>query len=522
MMPFQEWQATNDQYLSTRLAWLRNRIQSFIEQGSDPDFGSPPVEDRSVAEKNTDFVDASSSDFEPPIDSNESIDSVGPVNFDSENCPALEFLAGRLGLSDYEKNVILLCVAMEMDTRFPGLCQRLHGDLNKPFPTFSMCMALLDQPAWDAVSPERPLRKFQLIEIIQPSGVPLVASCLKADERIVNFVKGLNYLDDRLASMLEPINVLPENLQLPPSQELIVTAIVNSLVFATGTGRHLPVIQLLGSDSPGKRQVAERVAAEFGLRLQKLSTAAIPVDCRELDVFARLWERESLLLPLALYIDASDTSERGPEMAATGRLLSRTKSLVFLETRILYSVSDSNTDVYDVDKPTISEQYELWLRHIEESDKQLAAILASQFNLDCLSIHQIAERSQSGSYLHPVLEDQTGDLSSSTSSPRSIWGNPPVFATDPILRNWHSESNARLTGTIWFCRPSKQSCCNKSSVRFRIETRCMRIGVSPTNTIVAWESVCYLRARAVPEKRWPPRLSPESSNSTCTALISRR
>src|SRR6185312_9121346 len=41
---------------------------------------------------------------------------------DEAHAPALAILANRLGLSAFERDVLLLCIGMELDTRFPTLC----------------------------------------------------------------------------------------------------------------------------------------------------------------------------------------------------------------------------------------------------------------------------------------------------------------------------------------------------------------------------------------------------------------
>ena len=94
---------------------------------------------------------------------------------------------------------------MELDTRIAGLCARAQDDPQKNFPTFALALALFDEPSWDALSPERPLRFWRLIEISQLGAQPLTASALRADERIVNYLKGLNHLDERLSSLLSPL-----------------------------------------------------------------------------------------------------------------------------------------------------------------------------------------------------------------------------------------------------------------------------------------------------------------------------
>ena len=88
------------------------------------------------------------------------------------------------------------------------------------------------RPAWDALSPQRPLRYWRLVEVYQEAAQPLVASALRADERIVNYIKGLNQLDDRLAHLLRPAeDVLGP---LTPSQE---AAVLDGLVARTDRTR---------------------------------------------------------------------------------------------------------------------------------------------------------------------------------------------------------------------------------------------------------------------------------------------
>src|SRR5262249_42753405 len=115
--------------------------------------------------------------------------------------PALAILSRNFDLSRFEQEILLLCAAMELDTRTAALCARAQDAPVRPSPTFALAMALFDDPAWDALSPEGPLRHWRLIEINQPGAQPLTTSALRADERVVNFLKGLNYLDDRLAPL---------------------------------------------------------------------------------------------------------------------------------------------------------------------------------------------------------------------------------------------------------------------------------------------------------------------------------
>ncbi len=175
-------------------------------------------------------------------------------------------------MSDFELETLLLCAAMELDTRIAGLCARAQGDANRPFPTFALALSLFDEPAWDVLSPERPLRHWRLIEINQPGVLPLVASTLRADERIVNYLKGLNYLDDRLAPLLVPFDAVPGDEGLPVSQQQAVDQAATYIEHSLGNGQP-PVVQLLGMDPLSKQLVAWQAARSLACR----STASPPI-----------------------------------------------------------------------------------------------------------------------------------------------------------------------------------------------------------------------------------------------------
>src|SRR6185312_14086007 len=135
--------------------------------------------------------------------------------------------------------------SMELDTRIATLCARVQDDPNKPYPTFALALALFDSPSWDVLSPERPLRHWRLIEINQPGAQPLTISPVRADERIVNYVKGLDYLDDRLASFVAPFEINGGQIKLPDSQQALVQQIkeywIQALRQSTATSM-LPVV----------------------------------------------------------------------------------------------------------------------------------------------------------------------------------------------------------------------------------------------------------------------------------------
>ena len=307
--------------------------------------------------------------------------------------PALEQLSRRFGLSPFEANVLLLCVAMELDTRIAGLCAQAQGDPQRTYPTFALALALFDEPAWEALVPERPLRYWRLLEINQPGATPLTASSLRADERIVHYIKGANYLDDRLTPLLSPLYLQSEPNgalpALPESQQQAVDAIVRYWSQAPAHSP-LPVAQLLGPDAASKHLVAQQATAALGRQLCRLSVEMLPTNQSELEALARLWQRECLLLPLALYLDAQEVESSEPQMATVQRFLARSDGLFMLGVRQALPHFGRTTFAVEIARPTPLEQQAAWVSALGKEHGHEAKLLAGQFSLNLAEIGRLA------------------------------------------------------------------------------------------------------------------------------------
>lgn len=306
---------------------------------------------------------------------------------DPHYTPALMLLSQRLGLTDFERDTLLLCAAMELDTRIATLCARAQGETGRPYPTFALALALFDNPAWDVLSPERPLRYWRLIEIHQPGVQPLVTSAIKIDERIVNYLKGLNYLDDRLVPFMTPVASSSE--ALPPSQARMADAIVARL---EGAAQAPPLVQLAGADGASKLAVLGQAAAQLGLTVYRLAADHVPLALADQDTLSRLWQRECILLPIALYVDAGALDHGGAQAAALLRILGRGTGVTFLDTREPWpdAGAHAGSALFDIAKPNQEEQRAVWLELLGQDQVGLAARLAGQFNFNRSAIQAVA------------------------------------------------------------------------------------------------------------------------------------
>lgn len=361
------WQKNNDEYLSAAIFWLRLRLMHLIEQ-QHMEFDSlslqktTPVSEPQIEQAFAVMQQAAASD--PP--------------------PALIILSNRLGLEQFETQILLLCAAMEFDTRIGALCAKAQSDAAQRYPTFALALALFDNPVWAALSPERPLRYWQLIEINQPAAQPLTISALRVDERIVNYLKGLNYLDDRLKPLIVPMTDAID--VLPPSQQQQAESIVQHIHASS----HLPIVNLFGADSISKRAISKHAAEALGLNVYRLSAEVLPAAWTELETLARLFERECCLLPIALYLDVQDNDKELPAVNRFLARLGRQSGLVFLDTRESWSQVGRDILMLDIAKPTLAEQEGIWHQLLGECAGSISALLAGQFNLNFPEIQRIA------------------------------------------------------------------------------------------------------------------------------------
>jgi hypothetical protein len=311
--------------------------------------------------------------------------------------PALLLLSDLLRLTPFERDIILLCAGMELDTRIPALCAQALGNPDQPYPTYALALSLFDSPSWDALSPQRPLRYWRLIDVHSTGAQPLTAAPLRADERILNYIKGLNALDERLALLISQVDGAG-GAELPPSQRAKADHILSQWE-QTGTHQTPPVAVMLGTDASAKLLVAQHVADTLQRQLYRVGIDALPAPHADTEWLGRLWQRESALLPLALYLDAHVEGAPPEAHVALDRFISRavrSNSIMMLGSREPLARMSFSAFSLDVSRPTPSEQRAEWLGVLSEGldagQRQRAANrLAGQFSLNTAEIRRIAQ-----------------------------------------------------------------------------------------------------------------------------------
>jgi hypothetical protein len=258
--------------------------------------------------------------------------------------PAIDALAMLFGLSGFERDLLLLCAGVEMDSAILQRCAEISGRGSRSAMSFGLALARLAAPHWSALAPGRPLRRYRLIEIDAAQG--LTTAPLRIDERILHYLAGVNTLDARLEFQLarcEPPTWMAEPHRMA----------AHRAAQALGAGE-APVIALCGEDADGQRDAAAFAAERLGLQLYETQAEALPTGA-ELAQFATLWEREALLLPGALLVACP--ADGLP--AATRRFVERASAPLFVSCREPIALNRPMLR-FDVDKPEPAEQKRLW------------------------------------------------------------------------------------------------------------------------------------------------------------------
>lgn len=293
--------------------------------------------------------------------------------------PAIEQLTQLFGLSDFERDLLLLCAGVEMDSSLAGACAQVQGSPQRNYVTFGLAMAVLSQPHWSALTPSRPLRLYRLIE--PQAGAGLVSSPLRIAERALHYLAGINAMDPQLESLVRmaasPEWIAEEHRPIALGAASIIENYAD----------HSPVIHLCGDDPQGQEDVAALAARNTGHRLFTLEAEDVPAMGSDLDQLILLWQRESLLVRAVLLIQCGVAGLTQPAR----HLVEKLPGFMFLASREPLRLNRTFVR-FDVDKPSPVEQKRLWERALGEKALGAAHLngtlddLSEQFRLSARMI----------------------------------------------------------------------------------------------------------------------------------------
>jgi ATP-dependent 26S proteasome regulatory subunit len=222
-------------------------------------------------------------------------------------------LAQRFALDALDVDILLVCLAVELDTRYEKLYAYLQDDVTRTRPGIDLVLALLvPDPlariaAREHLAADAPLRRARLIELFEDASRPaptFIGRLLRIDERVVSYLLGSDRLDARIASQacIEIPHDTLDALVLPAS-------VLRGLgTLARDRAHDLPVaVHLQGPPGAGKRTLARAVCRERGIAFLCVDVARLLDDAEaNVAIHFALIAREARLADAALYMNGFD------------------------------------------------------------------------------------------------------------------------------------------------------------------------------------------------------------------------
>ena len=315
----------------------------------------------------------------------------------------LDTLAARFELTPFERDVVLLCLAPELDPAFERLYAYLQDDATRRFATPHMALTLLADgefsgPERAGFLPEAPLRRWRLVTVESAGSAAFIGRPLHIDERLVDYLLGINRLDERCHRLVRSA----PDAQISSCQRDLAARLATWL----GTGAHRQrLLNLVGQPDSGRLAIAQAACHQAGLNLLALDPHALYAAGPERGELIALLEREAILLGLVFYLDHDGL--KPDEAHALLRELERCAAPLIVASREHISCEREMLAV-TVARPDAPSQSELWRRALGGSAGSLNGEIDSiveQFDFGPGGIARTVALAENQAALHGPSED---------------------------------------------------------------------------------------------------------------------
>jgi len=281
------WGERNHEWLVAALARLRDRIQA--QRGEPGAWQSRGVEDCLADETTLGFT------------------------------PALLWCGSEFGLTPFERELLLLAAGVELDQRLRASIAALNNGV--PTISFAMALAILTQPHWDALSPDAPLRYWQLVTVDEDgvgAGGTLTRAPIRIDERVLHFITGVAADDTVLSGRARRID--PADIAIGDTDDVLAERVARAFTKKAERST-IVVVHTEAPDSVGLRDVALAAVRRVAQSALWVVASDLPTDGAELVRLGRRVHREGALadaLPV-LAVDAASSESTAVSFARAMR-----------------------------------------------------------------------------------------------------------------------------------------------------------------------------------------------------------
>ena len=341
-------------------------------------------------------------------------------------------LATLFGLRPFEQDVMIVCVAPDIDLRYERLYAYLQDDVTRRRPTVDLVLRLLTQSlderaeARAMFASNAPLLGHCLLSVVgeeASSQLSLLARPLRVDERIVEYLLGSDRPDPRVEAFGKLTSPdLGAQWRLPDNTQL---AGLVDVLRVTSAERPGAVIYVHGAPGSGKRATIETLCASAGRPLLTIDLPGLLAATPERMLAGSLAAivREAVLQEAVLCLDGFDAmlrddTDTGYARGLLQRLLRSHRGDVLLLGESRWEpalwLTESNAIRLELGALSIADRVRLWRCEFDGtlSDRQVSE-LAGQFRLtDTDTLRAVANDAASRAHLRGAIQMDIQDVRS--------------------------------------------------------------------------------------------------------------
>ena len=317
------------------------------------------------------------------------------------------------GLTQFETDILLICIAPELDLRYERIYAYLKDDVTRKRPSLDLVLNILSESFTTKIearrlfSSDRPLLKYELVQFFaDPSSLhpPLLAQYLKIDERIISYLLESDASDSWLPSYctsIQPDVHLEEMLLSSELKKRLSLLAKQNKIDDKGM-----ILYFQGDYGLGKQTAAEALCSQSQLGLLVVDLKKLTVSDRfsfQKNVL-RIW-REARLCKAALYwigFDALIAADNREAAELFFRELEQQQGLTFLAGSATWEPRDILHEMpflrIEFPRPSCPERMDLWKKALnnpvqQEAEAELEAV-ANKFSFSGGQIQDAAATSR--------------------------------------------------------------------------------------------------------------------------------
>lgn len=215
--------------------------------------------------------------------------------------PELDYLVDKLQLTNFEKDVLLLVFAVEIDSKYERIYAYLQDDMNKKYPTVHFIADILTTPMvtkkeiLNYFSTDSKLSLLNLLEFLQINHFQSsFQDAIRVSKSLKSFLLGSFQLDEKIDDYCKLKNFnSDDNTKYSSLTKTLKTTIGDNQCY---------LFNLYGASKKESMLKAQVIAQSFGFSLLYISSSHIPQNL-EIHELMRMLLRDALLSNSLLFFD---------------------------------------------------------------------------------------------------------------------------------------------------------------------------------------------------------------------------